>query len=82
MPLDKGSHGLSMSELHLIVVWVQPVAGIHTAHRRSRSQEICGAWGVAMSLCLGLSDSQDVAFGDYFGVGLFLAQKTIYNIET
>lgn len=40
-----------------------------------------GPWGVAMSLCLGLSDSQDVAFGDYFGVGLFLAQKTIYNIE-
>lgn len=45
MPLDKGLHGLSASELHLIVVWVQPVAGIHTAHRRSRSQEICGALG-------------------------------------
>lgn len=40
-----------------------------------------GPWGVAMSLCLGLSDSQDVGFGDYFWVGLFLAQKTIYNIE-
>lgn len=76
MPLDKGLNGLSASELHLIVVWVQPMAGIHTAHRRS-----VGPWGVAMSLCLGLSDSQDVGFGDYFWVGLFLAQKTIYNIE-
>lgn len=50
--------------------------------QRSRSQE--DLWGPGVLQCHsapGLSDSQDVGFGDYFGVGLFLAQKTIYNIE-
>lgn len=49
MPLDKGLNRLPAKELHLIVVWVQPMAGIHTAHRRS-----VGPWGVAMSFCLGM----------------------------
>ncbi|XP_078205412.1 uncharacterized protein LOC128929630 [Callithrix jacchus] len=52
VPLDKGLNGLSASELHLIVTWVQPMAGIHTAHRRS-----VGPWDVAMSLCLDVPEN-------------------------
>lgn len=48
MPPDKGLQGLSARESRLIVEWVQPVAAMRTAHRRS-----VGPRGAAVSLCLG-----------------------------
>ena len=73
MPPDKGLNGLPANELHLIVAWVQPVAGIPHS-----SQEICGALGCCNVTPSGYVTARMWDMVIIFGLVQFLAQKKDY----